>query len=243
MENFKERNADMIRKRKLKYRKVIVDEEIRHENNLLKLNIENKKISKENEKKYFKKYVSYYWQRKKKENELKKRKKEIIDKLSEKNEKIFLLEKMNEIKRKDILKKIQTWDLRKKEGEKIKSKKFLDSKKKRELRFKSCEQKRNEFLLEESERRRDILDYQSETFIRSLSRDNIFLMKRNNAHEKTSQDQIILEKNLMSFNKQMNRLKSQSMLKKSFKEKLKIFRELKRKEEEQKKKEMEDKLV
>ena len=233
----------MIRKRKLKYRKVIVDEEIRHENNLLKLNIENKKISKENEKKYFKKYVSFYWQRKKKENELKKRKKEIIDKLSEKNEKIFLLEKMNEIKRKDILKKIQTWDLRKKEGEKIKSKKFLDSKKKRELRFKSCEQKRNEFLLEESERRRDILDYQSETFIRSLSRDNIFLMKRNNAHEKTSQDQIILEKNLMSFNKQMNRLKSQSMLKKSFKEKLKIFRELKRKEEEQKKKEMEDKLV
>ena len=208
MENFKERNADMIRKRKLKYRKVIVDEEIRHENNLLKLNIENKKISKENEKKYFKKYVSFYWQRKKKENELKKRKKEIIDKLSEKNEKIFLLEKMNEIKRKDILKKIQTWDLRKKEGEKIKSKKFLDSKKKRELRFKSCEQKRNEFLLEESERRRDILDYQSETFIRSLSRDNIFLMKRNNAHEKTSQDQIILEKNLMSFNKQMNRLKS-----------------------------------
>jgi hypothetical protein len=243
VENFKERNADMIRKRKLKYRKVIVDEEIRHENNLLKLNIENKKISKENEKKYFKKYVSFYWQRKKKENELKKRKKEIIDKLSEKNEKIFLLEKMNEIKRKDILKKIQTWDLRKKEGEKIKSKKFLDSKKKRELRFKSCEQKRNEFLLEESERRRDILDYQSETFIRSLSRDNIFLMKRNNAHEKTSQDQIILEKNLMSFNKQMNRLKSQSMLKKSFKEKLKIFRELKRKEEEQKKKEMEDKLV
>lgn len=243
MENFKERNADMIRKRKLKYRKVIVDEEIRHENNLLKLNIENKKISKENEKKNFKKYVSFYWQRKKKENELKKRKKEIIDKLSEKNEKIFLLEKMNEIKRKDILKKIQTWDLRKKEGEKIKSKKFLDSKKKRELRFKSCEQKRNEFLLEESERRRDILDYQSETFIRSLSRDNIFLMKRNNAHEKTSQDQIILEKNLMSFNKQMNRLKSQSMLKKSFKEKLKIFRELKRKEEEQKKKEMEEKMV
>ena len=243
MENFKERNADMIRKRKLKYRKVIVDEEIRHENNLLKLNIENQKISKENEKKNFKKYVSFYWQRKKKENELKKRKKEIIDKLSEKNEKIFLLEKMNEIKRKDILKKIQTWDLRKKEGEKIKSKKFLDSKKKRELRFKSCEQKRNEFLLEESERRRDILDYQSETFIRSLSRDNIFLMKRNNAHEKTSQDQIILEKNLMSFNKQMNRLKSQSMLKKSFKEKLKIFRELKRKEEEQNKKKMEDKLV
>ena len=243
MENFKERNADMIRKRKLKYRKVIVDEEIRHENNLLKLNIENKKISKENEKKYFKKYISFYCQRKKKENELKKRKKEIIDKLSEKNEKIFLLEKMNEIKRKDILKKIQTWDLRKKEGEKIKSKKFLDSKKKRELRFKSCEQKRNEFLLEESERRRDILDYQSETFIRSLSRDNIFLMKRNNAHEKTSQDQIILEKNLMSFNKQMNRLKSQSMLKKSFKEKLKIFRELKRKEEEQKKKEMEEKMV
>ena len=134
----------MKRKRKLKYKKVITDEEVRHEKNLVKLNKENEEISKENEKKYFKKYVAYYWQRKKQEKELKKRKKIIIDKLSEKREKLLLLEKMNEIKRKDILKKIQAMDLRKKEGEKIREKKFLDEKIKREERFKSCEERRND---------------------------------------------------------------------------------------------------
>ena len=45
----------------------------------------------------------------------------------------------------------------------------------------------------------------------------------------------------MSFNKQMNILKSQSIYKKSFEERLKMFKELKRKEAE-KKKEMEEKL-
>jgi hypothetical protein len=124
VEIFKERYFDMKRKRKLKYKKVITDEEVRHEKNLVKLNKENEEISKENEKKYFKKYVAYYWQRKKQEKELKKRKKIIIDKLSEKREKLLLLEKMNEIKRKDILKKIQAMDLRKKEGEKIREKNF-----------------------------------------------------------------------------------------------------------------------
>ena len=215
----------MKRKRKLKYKKVITDEEVRHEKNLVKLNKENEEISKENEKKYFKKYVAYYWQRKKQEKELKKRKKIIIDKLSEKREKLLLLEKMNEIKRKDILKKIQAMDLRKKEGEKIREKKFLDKKIQREERFKSCEERRNDFLLEESERRQDILDYQTETLARCLSKDKLLSMKKSNAHEKTSFEQLLIEKDLMAFNKQMNVLKSQSMLKKSFNEKLKIFRE------------------
>ena len=231
----------MNRKKKLKYRKINTDEEIRHENNLIKLNLENQKLLKENENKYFKKYVSFYWQRKAKEKELKKRNKEIMNKLTEKNEKILLLEQINEKKRKSILKKIQTMDTRKKENEKNKTKKILDSKRKRELRFKSCADRRKEFLLEESERRKDILDFQSEIFLRSLSRDNVFLMKRNHAHERVSQEQILLEKNLMSFNKQMNILKSQSIYKKSFEERLKIFKELKRKEAA-KKKEMEEKL-
>lgn len=241
MNNFRKRNDDMNKKKKMKYRKINTDQEIRHENNILKLNLENEKMLKENENKYFRKYVSFYWQRKTKENELKKRRKEIINKLSEKNEKILLLEQLNEKKRKSILKRIQLMDTRKKENEKNKTKKILDTKRKRELRFKSCAERRKEFLFEESERRKDILDYQSEIFTRSLSRDNVFLMKRNHAQERTSQEQILLERNLMSFNKQMNILKSQSVYKKSFEERLKMFKELKRKEAE-KKKEMEEKL-
>ena len=43
--------------KKQKYKKINIDQEIRHENNLLKMNLENEKIFKENEEKYFKKYV------------------------------------------------------------------------------------------------------------------------------------------------------------------------------------------
>ena len=82
----------MNKKKKMKYRKINTDQEIRHENNILKLNLENEKMLKENENKYFRKYVSFYWQRKTKENELKKRRKEIINKPSEKNEKILFLD-------------------------------------------------------------------------------------------------------------------------------------------------------
>ena len=231
----------MRKENKEKYRKINTDQEIRHENNLIKLNLENEKISKENEKKSFKKYISFFWQRKTKEDELKKRKKEISNKLWEKSENILLLEKINEKRRNNILKKIDTWNKRKKENEKTKLKKLLDSKSKREMRFHSCEKRRKEFEIEESERRKNILDYQSEIFYRSLSRDNIFIMKRNLAQEKTSQEQIILEKNLMNFNKQMNILKSQSIYKKSLEERLKIFKELKRKDAE-KKKEIEEKM-
>ena len=83
----------MRKENKEKYRKINTDQEIRHENNLIKLNLENEKISKENEKKSFKKYISFFWQRKTKEDELKKRKKEISNKLWEKSEKNIIIRK------------------------------------------------------------------------------------------------------------------------------------------------------
>ena len=241
MENFKLRHERIKFKINEKYKKLNIDQEKRHENNLLKLYSENELLSKKNDERLFKKYVSFYWTRKTIEKEFKQKRKEITDKLAEKSEKMQLLEKINEKRRNNILKKIKCWDARKKESEKNKLRKIMDTKRIREERNNSCAERRKEFLEEESERRKDILFYQSQIFMRSLSRDNIFLLKKNNAHEKTSQDQILLERNLMSFNKQMNILKSQSILKKSFKEKMKIFKELKRKEAE-KKKEMEEKL-
>ena len=47
----------MNKKKKMKYRKINTDQEIRHENNILKLNIENEKMLKEKENKYLRKYV------------------------------------------------------------------------------------------------------------------------------------------------------------------------------------------
>ena len=46
MENFKKRNEKIKIENKIKYNKLNTDEEIRHENNLLKLNEENEKLLK-----------------------------------------------------------------------------------------------------------------------------------------------------------------------------------------------------
>ena len=178
MENFKKRNEKIKIENKIKYNKLNTDEEIRHENNLLKLNEENEKNMIKNKEKTFKKFCSFYWIRKNKVLEHIKKRKELKDKLMEKAEKMIKFEKMNDIKRTNILKKIKTMNERKKAKEKKNLEKILDSKREREKRFTSCEKRRKEFLLEESERRKDILYYQSQILARSLSRDNIFLMKK-----------------------------------------------------------------
>lgn len=54
---------------------------------------------------------------------------------------------------------------------------------------------------------------------------------------------MILERNLANFRKKMNRLQSNSVIKKSPDEKLEMFKEKKRLEEEQRKKEEEDKKL
>ena len=154
MENFKLRHERIKFKINEKYKKLNIDQEKRHENNLLKLYSENELLSKKNDERLFKKYVSFYWTRKTIEKEFKQKRKEITDKLAEKSEKMQLLEKINEKRRNNILKRIKCWDARKKESEKNKLRKIMDTKRIREERNNSCAERRKEFLEEESERRR-----------------------------------------------------------------------------------------
>jgi len=161
--------------------------------------------------------------------------------LIEKAERLVELEKQNEKKRNDILNKIKTMDSKKEIFEKNKYEKILENKKLREQRFASCLKNRKELLVEEDERRKDILFYQSIMLGRSLSRDNVFRKKRLNASEKTVNEQMTLEKNLTLFNRKMNMLKSQSIYKKTMEERYKIFKDLKKKEAERKK-ELEEKM-
>ena len=159
----------------------------------------------------------------------------------EKAERLLELEKQNEKKRNDILNKIKTMDSKKEIFEKNRYERILENKKLREQRFASCLKNKKEILVEENERRKDILFYQSIMLGRSLSRDNIFRKKRLNASEKTVNEQMTLEKNLTLFNRKMNMLKSQSIFKKTMEERYKIFKELKKKEAERKK-ELEEKM-
>lgn len=227
--------------KKLRYKKINTENEIRHEKNIVKLKIKNEKISKENKDRTFRKFVSFFWQRKTKEKELKNKKEDIFNKLNDKSEKIMMIEKLNQKKRDCIIKKLKIWDNRKKENERNIQLKILDYKRKREQRFSSCAERRKQILEEEFERSSYILFLQNQHFMRSLSKESSVILRRNNAIEKSSQEQIILEKNLNSFNKQMNILKSQSVFKKPIHERFRIFKELKKREAD-KKKEMEGNL-
>lgn len=88
MENFIERNLRKKEDNKLKYNKYITEQEKRHENNIMKLNLENEKIIKKNDEKNFKKYVSFFWQRRAKEKRLNQKKKNFMIKYSKKTKKL-----------------------------------------------------------------------------------------------------------------------------------------------------------
>ena len=94
----------------------------------------------------------------------------------------------------------------------------------------------------EFERGKDVLAYQTELMNRSMKMSHLNNIKRVNTGENTISNQIAIQKNLTIFNRKLNHLKSQSVTKKTHEEKMKIFRELKRKEVEKKKKEKEDEM-
>lgn len=184
--------------------------------------------------------MAFYWNRKNKEKELKIKKKERSNKLKQKAAILEELERQNEDRKNDLIKKMQIMENKREMFQKIKRENLQKLKKLREHRHCSCEAKRKDLLALESEKREEILGIQSVLLNRSLSRDTLYNNKRITANEQTVLSQITLEKNLTLFNKKMNFLKSQSVFKKTQEEKIKLFKEFKRKEAEKRKKELDD---
>ena len=125
---------------------------------------------------------------------------------------------------------------------KIKGDKILEDKLKRDDRIKKVNLRLNEMELEETERRKDVIAYQTESMNRSMKMSNLNKIKRMNTGLNTIANQIAVRNNLTIFNRKLNILKSQSVTKKTDEEKMKIFRELKRQEAERKRKEKEDEM-
>ena len=242
VENFKNHNQRLKEESKKKYAKQNLETEKRHENNVIKLNIENEKLAKETEEKEFKKYISFYWLRKAQEKALRQKTKEKNNKLKEKTERIEELEKENEKKGKELLAKIRKREQLKLKYDNEKRDKLKEEIKARKEKMKRCNTQKLELLKEENERRLDILDYQYELLNRGKKREYMNEVKRINAGERTVYNQIKLEKNLSDFYKRMNFLKTQSVYKKTPEQRYKIYKDLKRQEAERKKKELEDKL-
>lgn len=205
--------------------------------NVIEQNAKTIEIARERE---FRNYCIFFWNRKNKEKSLKQKKKASSDKLEEKKRILQELEENNEKRKNILMKKMMTMDAKRELYEKIKREKIMDMRKAREQRNRSCEARRKNLRQAESEKREEILNVQTMLLSRSLSRDSKGENKKNKGGEHTINIQMIIEKNLLAFNKQMNVLKSNSILKLSQEEKMKIFRDFKRKEAEKKRKEEEE---
>ena len=132
---------------------------------------------------------------------------------------------------------------------KYKEEKYIEDKVRRDERKKILKKRLIEINKEEIEKRKDILNYHAEVFYRSfhksINRGNachINMKKSLSCFTNTIRNQIALQSNMSIFNKQLNILKSQSVFKKSWEERMKMYKEIKRKEAERIKREKEDEL-
>ena len=137
------------------------------------------------------------------------------------------------------MRKMQKMDKKREEYMKSKEEKILEEKLKRDAKTKSVHKRLNAMEIEEFERRKDVLAYQTELMNRSMKMTHLNRLKR---IENSITNQIAIQNNLTAFNRKLNFLKSQSVTKKTPEEKMKIYKELKRQEAERKKKEKEDEM-
>ena len=220
------------------------DFEKRHEKNVKEVKKENKRLEKETQEKEFQKYITYYFLKKGQSQNLSKKKKEQNNKLQEKADKLEEIEKQNEEKRKNLFRKMQKMDKKREEYIKMKEERILEDKMRRDEKTQNLKKKLNEMDKEESERRQDVLDYQAELLFRSMNMNKTNINKRRNRSEQNSiTNQMALQNHVTAFNKKLNYLKSQSVSKKPIEEKIKLYKEIKRKEAERMKRETEEALL
>ena len=238
--SFIERNQKMKNEIQEAFSKKNKDSEKRHEKNVIEVKKENKKLAKETEEKEFQKYITYYFLKKGQSQSLSKKKKEKSNKLQVFKEKLEELDRNNEERRKQLMRKMQKMDRKREEYMKSKEEKILEEKLKRDAKTKSVHKRLNAMELEEFERRKDVLAYQTELMNRSMKMTQLNRLKK---VENSISNQIAIQNNLTAFNRKLNILKSQSVTKKTPEEKMKIYKELKRQEAERKKREKEDELL
>ena len=215
------------------------DSEKRHEKNVINVRRENKKLAKATEEREFQKYITYFFLKKEQNKSLSKKKKEQNNKLQEKADKLEEIEKQNELKRTELLRKMNKMDKKREEYIKLKEERISEDKRRRNQKEKNMQKKINEMNKEEFERRKDVLAYQTELMNRSMKMTQLNRLKK---VENSISNQIAIQNNLTAFNRKLNFLKSQSVTKKTPEEKMKIYKELKRQEAERKKREKEDEM-
>lgn len=202
----------------------------------------NKILEKETEQREFQKYITYYFLKKGQSKSLSTKKKEQDHKMQEKADKLGEIENQNEEKRKELIKKMNKMDKKRAEYIKLKDEKMNEDKIRRKEKEKILDNRKKEMNKEEDEKRKEVLEYQTDLVHRSMNKTKRNTRKNNSSLNSIS-NQIALQNNLTIFNKKLNFLKSQSVTKKTLGEKIKMYKEIKRKEAEKLKREKEEEML
>ena len=213
----------------------------RHLQNIAKLNEETRRVKRCNSEKNFRKYVNVYWSRRLRDKNRKEMLIQSNEKQKVKAELIEELEKSLEIKRQNILKRINKMNHNKEENIIERRKHFEENRLKREKYQDLCECNKQSLEQRRYEKREKILNEQSDIFQKVREMEKIKKMKKMNLNEKAIIEQMVLEKNIYNFQRAMNAVKNDSILKKSQSEKVFMYREKKRLEYEEKKRLEEEK--
>ena len=241
VKSFIDRNKKKRNEIQDNFAKKNLESEKRHEKNVIKVKKENRKLEKATEEREFQKYITYYFLKKTQNQKLSKKKKEQNSKLQEKADKLEEIERINEEKRKELMRKMNKMDKKREEYMKLKEEKLIEEKEKRDEKTRNLRNRLCEMDKEEGEKRRDVLEYQTDSVARSMNRTNLAIKKNNSGYNSIA-NQIALSQNMTLFNKKLNALKSQSITKKPLEQKIKIYKEVKRKEAERLKREKEDEI-
>ena len=164
------------------------------------------------------------------------------DKLAEKQEKLIQLEKQHDQERQLIMKKLETIENKKNALDKVKEENLLRIKTLRNNKFEKTKLNRSMIELKEQERRENILYDEENKFDRILNKENRYNSKKLYSRFQTIGYQKEKDEKMKNFLKQMDILKSQSIIKKNDKQKRQIYINKLRKEAEERRKEEEKRL-
>lgn len=203
----------------------------------------NEQLEKETEEREFQKYITYYFLKKGQSQSLSKKKKEQSNKLQEKADKLDELERQNDERRNQLAKKMKKMDNKREEFRKKKEEKIIEDKMKREDHIKKMKENLNELEQYQRSKRDKVLNRQSNLMHKSINMNLTSITLKNMCQDDNSiTNQIILGQNEALFNKKLNELKSQSITRKSPEERVKMYKDLKRREAEEAKRKKEEEM-
>ena len=213
-----------------------------HEKNLKIRDEKYEQMIKERDDKFFAKYTNAYWSKKNRANQRREKKNnhlkhlEQIREMREEQEKLYM-KKLKKFQKKlnDVAKRKEEIEQRRKDE----IEKFARTQKEK---FERVQDNLLTYKEEDDEDREAVLDYQREYVInKAMNKDIGMELRKANARESVILADMEMYKMMGKFNKDINKIQNESMLKLSDNRRKQMYKDLLREEAERKKKEEEDK--